>query len=177
MRKIKIDNKVFDINISNEEEIVPLGRTTSAQISGHNILECKIDNALMLDGKINFTKVKTAYQINDKRYDNLLKMNIINRNEQWELLNNIPIDEKIATIKFGLKYDTFHNIDKGFRYGYEAEFENFCITYNAKKFRTFASNDFGFIFDEYLSMKDTHKQFKSIRNLLVKRLRREMILS
>ena len=177
MRKIKIDNKIHDFDISDGKGNLSFGCNgvggMRAYLDGKNISDnCFVENHNMLDGEVNFkeeTKVINFsfykyFTINDERNTKLLKILIHNKYKE------ITFKEKIKTVLFGLKYFDINYIAEGYHFGKELTYKDFCICFNGQSMVIFASNHNGYIVPDYLELqKDKDSKNFNIVYRVIKR--------
>jgi hypothetical protein len=179
MRKIKLDNKIKSIDISDGKGRIPFGMNgvggMKFVIDGRQIGDnCHCENSRMLDGKVNFRHKRETrnfsyydiFTIDDENYKKLKKINSLS----YEDIKQIDENERIKTVLFGLKYDSLFGFNDGYRFGREITFDNFCVCFSSRKIIVFGSNHNGFIKPDYICIDKEHSKFRSVFSLIKKRI-------
>ena len=177
MRKIKLDGKLYSIDISDGKGIHSFsmngGGGMDIYIDGKCLFgQGYIENKRCLDGKVNYTRTDKEYfspnlVIDDKRYDNLID---INRLSQEDILK-LEDKDRIKTVLFGLHYDYLNYFNTGYTFGKEITFDRFCITYNNKELVVYGSNHNGYIKPDYLHLTERDESFSKVFNAVRKRIK------
>ena len=107
MRKIKIDHKIYEFDISDGEGKINFGCNgvggMRAYIDGKQISDnCFVENHNMLDGEVNFKEVNEtnnfsfykSFHINDEKYEKLKEIH----SKDWEEYKKIPLKDKVKTL-------------------------------------------------------------------------------
>jgi hypothetical protein len=177
MRKIKLNGKVKEIDVSDGKGLIPFGMSGAGsmqiKIDGELLgYYCYCENTNMLDGDVEFTHKREVINntfidtllINDDRYNELKKIHTLS----WEDIRNMDETFRINTILWGLKYEDIQYINEGYRFGKELTFNNFCICFNSEKAVVFKSSHKGFIAPDYLSIDKFHSQFIELCSVIKK---------
>jgi len=162
MRKIKIDNKVHEFDISDGEGNLSFGCNgvggMRAYLDNVNISDnCFVENHNMLDGKVNFKEKNErinfsfykSFAIDDIRYKKLKEIH----SHEWIEYDKIPFKEKLNNVLFGLKYFDINYITEGYHFGRELTYTDFCVCFNSQAIIVFASSHNGYIVPDYLELQ------------------------
>lgn len=181
MRKIKIDNKVYEFDCSDGRDNISFG------CNGVGGMKIYIDNNLiddncfvagtnkMLDGNVNFTLNKEIhngsyyfrYILDDKNYNELRKIH----NLDYQDIQNININKRLEIITWGLKYEEIEYIESGYRFGRELTYNDFCVCFDSKKIIIFKASHNGFIAPDYIILENKYKNFNKIYNLIIQNIK------
>jgi len=180
MRKIKIDNKIHNFEISDGKDNLPFGCNgvggMKAYLDGVNISDnCFVENHKMLDGKVNFKEKNEtinfsfykSFEIDDTRYKRLKEIH----SRDWKKYRKIPFKKRLKTILFGLKYFEIDYIKDGYRFGKELTYRDFCICFSSYKIIVFASSHNGYIVPEYLELWKNDDNFNMVYRAIRKSIK------
>jgi len=183
MRKIKIDNKIHDFDISDGKGNLSFGCNgvggMRAYLDSRNVSDnCFVENHNMLDGKVNFKEKNEtinfsfykSFAINDIRYKKLKEIH----SHDWTECGKIPFKEKLNNVLFGLKYFDINHIAEGYHFGKELTYMDFCICFNSQTIIVFASSHNGYIVPDYLELQKEkdNKNFNIVYRAIKKSIKK-----
>lgn len=180
MRRIKINNKIHNFDISDGKGDIPFGCNgvggMRAYLDDKNISDnCFVENHKMLDGKVNFKEKNEtinfsfykSFAIDDIRYEKLKEIH----SRDWKEYGKIPFKEKLKTILFGLKYFDIDYIAEGYHFGKELTYRDFCICFSSYKIVVFASSHNGYIVPDYLEVCKNDDNFNTVYRTIKKSIK------
>jgi hypothetical protein len=180
MRKIKIDNKIYDFDISDGKGDIPFSCNgvggERAYLNDVNISDnCFVENHNMLDGKVNFKEKNEtincsfykSFEIDDIRYKELKGIH----SHDWKEYGKIPFERRLKTILFGLRYFDIDYIGDGYHFGKELTYTDFCVCFSSYKIIVFASSHNGYIVPEYLELCKNDDNFDIVFRVIKKSIR------
>jgi len=181
MRKIKIDHKIHEFDISDGKGEISFGCNgvggMRANIDDKQVSDnCFVENHNMLDGKVNFKAVNETrnfsfyklFHIDDERYEKLKEIHP----QDWKKYKKIPLKDRIKTILFGLKYFDIDYICEGYYFGKELTYEDFCVAFNKNEISVFSSKHNGFIAPNYIELKKNDNDFSIVYQAIKKSIKK-----
>jgi len=169
MRKIKIDNQIYTIDISDGKGNLPFSMNG---VGGKTVIIDSVEKTTngfvlgtnrMLDGKVNFTydlkkhdfNQYDRWLINDEKNDEINKIHILTYDE----INNMKFKKKLNIVLWGLKYQDIEYISSGYQFGKEVTYQDFCVCFNRIRVVIFKSSHQGFIAPNYLELNIEANEF------------------
>ena len=178
MRKILLNNKVFDIDISDGEGnmkfIMDGAGRQKIYLNNKFIGEGYVEYRDCLDGTVsyiqdietkNFSMTK-IFKINDKRYERLKNLS----NSSIKEINKVPEANRVLAMKFALKYLPIEHIKEGYLFGKEIVLDYISFAFNKDNIVFFTSNHNGYLAPDILAIDKTHDKFDYFMKLISDKL-------